>query len=411
MVFLFVILQKMFRVLSTLCVLSVLFTLTHSSASTTAPSTCQAAAIISSLSYNFYAFTGIGSPAINPLTTQCSQQASATAEAWFKYIPLIPEVISARTCLDDRSASTITVETTGYEDCTQRSPGICANDNSEPSSASECGPGAGFPSTSFVSNVLLIPKLPYYILLDVISRSSQDFTLMVNQVQPRTDLIPRNDECSSPVVLSFPYSGTGSTMYATPSILSCREDSLPIGDVFYSFSSTTQPKEFVVCATWGIRVSLIDSSYASLCSGRTDLTSRSVPCVATANKGSDGCARITSSVSSGFIALYGDAPLSRGEFTFSANIVANNQPVIISPPDLVRTSTQCSGPAFYGSTGTPTVISMSGNPLRYSKNPKAPYFVGRNLITFTVYDDIAALSSSCVQTLTINTVPTVVCQE
>src|SRR3990167_5841076 len=97
-----------------------------------------------------------------------------------------------------------------------------------------------------------------------------------------------------------------------------------------------------------------------------------------------------------------------GEGDYSISIsgelaVVYKAPVIICPSNLIVTAskTTCK---FSGTTGTPSVISVDGFPVTYSKTPKAPYSISEipiPIVYTAVHSQNSNLRSSCTQMLTV----------
>ena len=92
-----------------------------------------------------------------------------------------------------------------------------------------------------------------------------------------------------------------------------------------------------------------------------------------------------------------------GDYSISISGIVSvyKAPVIICPSNMLVTATKTTC-KYSGSTGTPSVISIDGYSVTYSKTPKAPYSIGENQVVYTAVHSVNSnLRSSCTQRINV----------
>ena len=363
------------------------------------PISCQSARNLGGYPFSFTQQLVAG--AVNTLTRGCIELGNSVGQVWARTIFSQPADVTYRLCTEAINLDvSLTLEATGFTDCINKdpSPSFCINDiTGSFSSQFECQNLATVQAT-------LIPGIPYYVRVD--GSTPYEFVLS-GAASIRPELIPINDECQGArSITTLPFVDQGSTtIYATVSSFPCSRSPAPVGDIWYRFENIVGTKDIAACALWDIEIFLLPiTTQCSIASeGRTATEFLRDVCESaqTAQRGSDGCARLTTTDVSGYVVVSGSSPFSRGNFALSINPPPTFKPVIVCPHDLVKNIDTCS---YSGTTGTPSVIPLSGNPVTIRKSPRGPYPVGETPITFTVND--GEQSSSCVQKLTVITTAT-----
>ena len=239
-----------------------------------------------------------------------------------------------------------------------------------------CASGSG----SMLSNIIDLPTATQY-FIRVASKTralNSTYTLSVSG-----RYVDSNGACSRPMTISsLPFTFTGSTR-GTDSVTVCGGPSSPASWFSFNTGGGFASLRFTGSGSGYQALIRVVSACGGNCvaSGTGSISMNEVP----ANQ-------------QWLIAVTGGT----GDYSFSVSAVEYQAPAIICPADLVVTAST-STCKYSGSTGTPTVVSLDGGTSSYSKSPKAPYSIGRDIeVRYTAVNSRRpSLSSWCVQRLTV----------